>query len=140
MGIIVVLMLIVGALLIFWKKGTIALTVILILLAVALWLEGYDYDADLGKLWETGSYNESRVETITDSQGNSLRLITGNCNRAEFDMNCSSFTTQNEAQEKYNECASLLSQNNPDINTNKLDVYGLDGDNDGIVCESLPTN
>jgi len=67
MSVIGALMLIVVLLLIFWKKGTVVLTVILVLLAVAMGLEGFDYDADLGKLWETGSYSESRVETLKDS-------------------------------------------------------------------------
>jgi len=138
MSVIGALMLIVVLLLIFWKKGTVVLTVILVLLAVAMGLEGFDYDADLGKLWETGSYSESRVETVKDSDWNSVRIITGNCNRAEFDMNCSSFSNQGEAQAKYNECAEEIAANNPGIDVKKLDVYGLDGDNDGIVCEALP--
>ena len=138
MGFIIVLMLIVAALLIFWKKGTVVLTVILVLLAIALGLEGFDYDADLGKLWETWSYSESRVETVKDSDGNSVRLITGMCNRAEYDLNCDAFATQGEAQAKYNECADEVASNNPGIDVKKLDIYGLDGDNDGIVCEALP--
>ncbi len=140
MSIIGVLMLIVILLLIFWKKGTIALTVILVLLAIAMWLEWFDYDADLQKLWETGSYSESRVETIKDSDGNSIRLITGNCNRKEFDLNCSDFKSQSDAQAKYNECADEIAKNNPGIDVKKLDIYGLDGNNNGIVCEALPSN
>lgn len=108
MGFIVFLMLIVVALIVFWKKGTAALIVILVLLAIALGLEGFDHDADLGKLWETGSYSESKVETVTDSEGNSIRLITGTCNRAEYDLNCDAFVTQAEAQAKYNECADIV--------------------------------
>jgi len=53
-------------------------------------------------------------------------------------MNCSSFSNQGEAQAKYNECAEEIAANNPGIDVKKLDVYGLDGDNDGIVCEALP--
>ena len=140
MSVIGALMLVVILLLIFWKKGTVALMVILVLLAIAMGLEGFDYDADLGKLWETGSYSESRVETIKDSDGNSIRLITGNCNRKEFDLNCSDFSTQGDAQAKYNECASEIESNNPGIDVKKLDIYGLDGNNNGIVCEALPAN
>lgn len=103
-------------------------------------MEVYDYDFDLGKLWETGSISESRVETVKDSEGNSVRLITGTCNRAEFDLNCDAFSTQGEAQAKYNECADEVASNNPGIDVKKLDIYGLDGDNDGIVCEALPAN
>ncbi len=138
MGVIVALMLIVGLCILLLKKGTTAFIVILVLLAIALGLEGFDYDADLGKLWETGSYSESRVETVKDAEGNSIRLITGECNRKEFDLNCKDFASQEEAQAKYNYCAEIVAKNNPDIDTKKLDIYGLDGDNDGIVCEALP--
>lgn len=140
MSIIAILMLVVLLLIIFWKKATGILIVILVLLAIAMGLEGFNYDADLGKLWETKSYSESRVETIKDSDGNSIRLITGNCNRAEFDLNCDDFATQGEAQAKYNECANIIAENNPNIDTRKLDIYGLDGNNNGIVCEALPAN
>ena len=140
MTIIGVLMVIVILLLIFWKKGTIILTVILILLAIAMGLEGYNGDADLGKLWETGSYSESRVETVKDADGNSVRVITGVCNSGDFDLNCDNFATQGEAQAKYQDCADEVASNNPGIDTSKLDIYGLDGNNNGIVCEALPSN
>ncbi len=139
MTVIGILMLVVVLLLIFWGKAKGILIFILILLAVAMGLEGFDYDADLGKLWETGSYSESRVETIKDSEGNSVRIITGNCNSKELDLNCSDFETQEAAQAKYNECSSEVAANNPWIDVNKLDIYGLDGNNNGIVCEALPS-
>jgi len=104
----------------------------------AFGMEVYDYDLDLWKLWETGSISESRVETVTNSDGESIRVITWNCNRAEFDLNCDAFATQWEAQEKYNECALEIAANNPWIDVSKLDIYGLDGNNNGIVCEALP--
>ena len=138
MGVIGVLMLIVLALIIFWKKGTAALIVILVLLAIAMWIDGFDYDADLGKLWETGSYQESRVETIKDSDGNSVRIITWTCNSKEYDLNCADFDTQKEAQDKYDECAYSIKQSNPEIkDINKFDIFGLDGNNNWIVCEAL---
>lgn len=140
MTVIGILMLVVILLLIFWGKAKGMLIFILVLLAIAMWLEGFDYDADLGKLWETGSYSESRVETVTNSDGETIRVITWNCNRSEFDLNCSSFATQEEAQAKYNQCASEVAANNPWIDVNKLDIYGLDGNNNGIVCEALPSN
>ena len=139
MGVIWSLMLIVILLLIFWKKGTIALTVILVLLAIAMWVEGFDYDADLGKLWETWNYQESRVETIKSSDWNSIRLITWTCATKDFDLNCKDFATQGDAQAKYDTCANSIKENNPQItDINKFDIYGLDGNNNGIVCESLP--
>ena len=133
-------MLIVILLLIFWGKAKGMLIVILVLLAIAMGLEGFDYDADLGKLWETGSYSESRVETVKDADGNSVRLITGACNSGDFDLNCDNFATQGEAQAKYQSCADEVAANNPGIDTSKLDIYGLDGNNNGIVCEALPSN
>ena len=138
MSVIWALMLIVLALIIFWKKGTTALIVILVLLAVAMWIDWFDYDADLQKLWETGSYTESRVETIKDSDWNSVRIITWTCNSKEFDLDCKDFETQKEAQEKYDECAYSIKQSNPEIkDINKLDIFGLDWNNNGIVCEHL---
>jgi len=139
MGFIAALILIVLALILFWGKAKVALWTILVLLAIAFAVEWFDYDADLGKLWETWSYSESRVETIKDSDGNSTRIITGNCNRSEFDLNCSDFTTQDAAQAKYNECAEEVAENNPGIDIAKFDIYGLDGNNNGIVCEALPS-
>jgi len=111
---------------------------LIILMLGAFGMEVYDYDLDLWKLWETGSISESRVETVTNSDGESVRVITWNCNRAEFDLNCDAFATQGEAQAKYNECASEIAANNPWIDVSKLDIYGLDGNNNGIVCEALP--
>lgn len=52
--IIGVLILIVIALLVFWWKAKVAL-IILVLLVSAFGIEFFDYDVDLGKLWETGS-------------------------------------------------------------------------------------
>ena len=95
MWIIGSLMVIVILLLIFWKKGTVALTVILVLLAIAMWVEWFNYDADLWKLWETGSYQESRVQSIKDKDWNTIRLI-GSCIKA--DVNCDNFETQSDAQ------------------------------------------
>jgi len=140
MTIIGILMLVVILLLLFWGKAKGMLIVILILLAIAMGLEGYNGDADLGKLWETGSYSESRVETVKDAEWNSVRVITGVCNSGDFDLNCDDFTTQGEAQAKYNACADEVASNNPGIDTRKLDIYGLDGNNNGIVCEALPAN
>lgn len=139
MTIIGILMLVVILLLIFWGKAKGILIVILILLAIAMWLEGFNGDADIGKLWETKSYSESRVETIKDADGNSVRIITGVCNSNDFDLNCNNFATQDEAQAKYQECADEVAKNNQWIDTSKLDIYGLDGNNNGIVCEALPS-
>jgi len=136
MGIIGGLMVIVILLLIFWKKWTVALSVILVLLAVAMWIEWFNYDVDLGKLWETGNYQESRVESIKDKDWNTVRLI-WECVKA--DVNCDNFKTQEDAQKRYDFCMDEIKKNNPNIeDPRKLDIYGLDRDHDGIACEALP--
>jgi len=130
------LMVIVILLLIFWKKGTVALSVILVLLAVALGVEWFNYDVDLQKLWQTGNYQESRVETIKDKNWDSVRLI-WDCVKA--DVNCDNFKTQSDAQKRYDYCMDEIKKNNPKItDPRKLDIYGLDRDHDGIACEALP--
>lgn len=136
MTIIAILIVVVLLLLFVWKKATVVLLVILVLLAVAMGLEWFDYDADIGKLWETGSYSESRVESVQDKSGNTIRLI-WECVKA--DVNCANFQSQDEAQALYASCAEEISKNNPDIeDALTLDIYGLDRDKDGIVCEHLP--
>ena len=104
----------------------------IVLMLGALGMQVYDYDFDLGKLMETKSFSESRVDTATDSDGNSYSVITGTCNKNDFDLNCDSFENQEEAQDQYDTCASSLQADNPSIDVKKLDIYGLDGDNDGI--------
>lgn len=120
----------------FFEKFRVFIIGLMLVILVAVGVEIADYDLDLGKLWETGSVEQSRVETITDSEGNKVRLITGKCNTEDFDLNCKDFATQEAAQAKYEECAAEIASNNPGIDTSKLDIYGLDGNNNGIVCES----
>jgi hypothetical protein len=139
MTIIGILMFLVLLLLIFMKKWKIAFLTIFILLAIAMWLEGYNYDIDLQKFWETWNYKESRVETIKDKNGKNIRIITWKCARNDFDLNCKDFSTWREAQDKYNECAEEIKKNNPQItNIKDLDIYGLDKNYNWIVCEHLP--
>lgn len=110
----------------------------IVLLLWALGMQVYDYDFDLWKLMETKSFTESRVDSVTDSDWNSYNVITGTCNRNDFDLNCDNFATQEEAQDQYNTCANALQNDNPTIDIRKLDIYGLDGNNNGVVCEALP--
>lgn len=128
-----VLILIVVALLVFWWKAKIALWIILILLVSAFGVEYFDYDVDLGKLWETGSVSESRVE-----HKNGIKIFGEDC--ASNNLNCADFKTQWEAQEKYDYCADKIADDNQTTKENirSIDVYGLDRDKDGIVCEALP--
>ena len=116
-----------------------------IILLAAIGIQTYNYDLDLGTLWRTGNIQESRTQQVTTKDGTVVRL-TGNCVKpaggdAGFDLNCSNFKTQPEAQAKYNECATAIAEANTGLAASKimsLDVYGLDGNKNGIVCESLP--
>jgi len=47
------------------------------------------------------------------------------CSRNAY--NCDDFTTQAEAQRIFESCGGISN-----------DIHRLDGDNDGVVCESLP--
>jgi hypothetical protein len=71
---------------------------------------------------KTGSVSESRV--LRDEKGN-IKLD-AMCDQPTY--NCDDFATQQEAQEVYNHC-KYGSNNDP---------HRLDGDKDGIACESLP--
>ena len=109
-----------------------------IMVAIAMGIEATNYDIDLGKLFETGNVQESRVQTLKGKDGTQVRVF-GTC--IKDDINCSAFKTQWEAQSKYDTCANEIKKNNTAItDTNKLDIYGLDGDKDGKVCEALPIN
>lgn len=103
-----------------------------IVAATALGLEIFDYDIDLWTLRETGDIQASRIENKKW-----VKLI-GKC--LSDDLNCAHFATQWEAQALYNACARQIEANNTHVDDAKrIDVYGLDGDKDGIVCEHLPT-
>lgn len=89
---------------------------------------------DLATLWETGSFAESRVE-----QRKGVKIIGTEC--ISDNINCDYFATQGEAQAKYEACAAkIASDNQLNDEIENLDVYGLDGDKDGIVCEHLPSD
>lgn len=117
---IVVLMAIVAALYFFWGKFRAVLIGVFILLLTALGLEVGNTDWDLGKLLETGSFQESKVEQ--NSQGN--WMIGDRCDANQF--NCDDFEYQEDAQYIFEECDG------------RGDINRLDGDSDGVVCEHLP--
>jgi hypothetical protein len=121
------------------KKGF-AIGIGIILLA-ALGLQVFDYDLDLGTLWRTGSLEESRVQYTNDGVKLMGTCVKGSGSTKDYDLNCDNFTTQKEAQAKYDLCAEEVASYNVDQTASKiksLDIYGLDGDNDGVVCEHLP--
>jgi len=72
-------------------------------------------------------------------------VLSGDCVTAQrnstSDLNCSNFKTQPEAQAKYDQCAEQIASYNEGKSSaeiKNLDIYGLDGDKDGTVCEALP--
>ena len=120
-ALILALMAVVGIIMYFNKSFRIWLLGILIVLGAALGLEISGNDWDLGELWETGSFEQSRVEQTEDGTW----LIGDECKREK--LNCSNFEYQEDAQDLFEKCGGL-----------ENDIHGLDGDNDGIVCEALP--
>lgn len=116
-----------------WKMKWLLLGLIIVI-TLALGIHIADYDLDLGTLFRTGSIEQSRVETKKW-----VKIIGSECN--SNNLNCADFNTQLEAQEKYEYCAEKIASDNigTDSSTVKrLDIYGLDGDKDGVVCEALP--
>ena len=125
LGLIIFLLIAAGILFYFWEKGRIFVGIIIATLLIALGLEASNTDLDLGKLAETHSIKESVIKRDVD--GN---LIMGSmCEpKQTYNYNCDDFSYQEEAQKVYEKCAK-----------NGLDVHGLDGNKDGVACQSLPT-
>ena len=100
-----------------WMFGLIAL------LLVGLGLEASNTDYDLGKAWQTGSLSESKV--LRDKEGN---IVTDpGVGKMANEYNCDDFTTQAEAQRFFERVGGAGN-----------DVNRLDGNSDGIACQSLP--
>lgn len=119
--IIIGLLIVVAFIAFFFEKTRLWMLGVGLVLLAALGMEVANTDYDLGKAWETGSMEESKIDRTED--GN---LIMGAmCDRPSY--NCDDFITQAEAQEAFEACG--FAQN---------DVHGLDRDGDGMACESLP--
>jgi len=117
-----------------------------ILLLAALGLEATDTDIDLGTFVETGSVSDSMIERdadgnlLEDDEGgfmtsiwrdeNGLEVAEGTAGaKGEDQYNCSDFATQSEAQIFFDNMGGVSN-----------DVNGLDGNNDGVPCQSLPAS
>jgi hypothetical protein len=107
-----------------WAKVAVGAVIAVLLLAFGMEATNHDYDVQ--KLVETKSFAASKIER--DEKGN-LTNVDAFCNAKESDYNCTDFKTQAEAMTVYNRCKTL---------GKNMDVYGLDRDHDGKVCESLP--
>ena len=85
-------------------------------------------DAQTNKrgLWADGVCEEKSEPTFTPSQqAQPTPTQSSGGYICSFDAyNCGDFSTHNEAQSVYESCGS--------------DIHGLDRDNDGLACESLP--
>jgi len=131
LGIILLLMAIVTVMFIFWEKARIALVIAFLALLAALGLEISQNDWDLGKLLETKSFEQSKVSR--DTAGNILFDLEGNMvtdatkGKRASDYNCDDFSDQPQAQKFFEKVGGTGN-----------DLYRLDGDKDGVACESLP--
>jgi ABC-type multidrug transport system fused ATPase/permease subunit len=131
LGLIFVLMVIVAVMFFFFEKFRIALVIIFIALLTVFGLEVSKNDWNLQELWETKSFQESKVSR--DTQGNILFDKLGNITtdktlgKKADDYNCDDFLTQPEAQAFFENVGGVGN-----------DVNRLDGNKDGEACESLP--
>ncbi len=121
MIVIIALIIVVAIMLYFWKQARLALVGVLIVLLAALGLETTGNDWDLGKLFQTGSFTESKIEK---TEGGTW-IFGEECTKDK--MNCANFTYREDAQDLFNKCGGT-----------ENDINGLDGDKDGVVCEALP--
>ncbi len=119
--IIIILLIVVAVIAFFFEKTRLWMIGIAVVLLAALGLEMANTDYDLGKVIETGSLEESKIERT--EEGN--LIIGAMCDRASY--NCDDFATQEEAQKTFETCG--FEEN---------DVHGLDRDKDGVACEGLP--
>lgn len=121
LAIIVGLIVVAAGIAFFFEKTRLIMIGVIFVLLAAFGLEATDTDLDLGTLVETGSIQESLINR--DDEGN---LILGTmCERESY--NCSDFSTQEDAQDVFDACEF-----------GDGDPHGLDGDGDGVACQSLP--
>lgn len=108
------------------------LGVVLALIVAAFGLEATNTDFDLGKLLGGSSLQDAKVArdesgnvVYFDKEGNQTTDSTKGKRLDEY--NCDDFSTQPEAQKFYDKAGGV----NKDVNR-------LDGNKDGVPCESLP--
>ena len=97
------------------------LGVVFVILAAAFGLEATNNDWDLGKLLQGESMEEARV--MRDKSGN----VVESGGKYTDEYNCDDFSTQAEAQAFFDKAGGV-----------SQDTNRLDGDKDGVACESLP--
>lgn len=134
-----ILLIIVIILFIFFEKLRLVLIIAFIALLAAFGFEASQNDWDLQKLWETKSFEQSKVgrdekgNIRLDEVGNILFDKSGNVTtdksvgKKADEYNCDDFTTQGEAQAFFEKVGGVGN-----------DVNRLDGNKDGEACEALP--
>jgi hypothetical protein len=100
---------------------------VIALLLAAFGMEVSQTDYDIEKIIETKSFAAAKIER--DAQTGNIINVDTFCGAEKIDYNCSDFKNQKEAMEVYNRCGQL---------GKNMDVFGLDRDKDGKVCEALP--
>jgi hypothetical protein len=107
-------------------------------------MEVANTDLDLGTLMETGSVSESQIERDADgnlettAEGGFMTSIWRDQNgdvvaegtvgaKGEDQYNCDDFATQPEAQVFFDNAGGVAN-----------DINRLDGNKDGVACQSLP--
>jgi len=124
------------------KTAKPVLMAIIALLLGAFGLTASNNDWDLGKILSGSSMSESKIET--DEDGNLIQNAAGEFvtrimrdkegnvvesgGKYTDEYNCDDFTTQEEAQRFF------IKAGGPSD-----DVNGLDGDNNGVACQALPS-
>lgn len=73
----------------------------------------------------TGGSTSSNTSSGTSSSSSSSSAV---CSCSSNSLNCANFSTHSQAQSCFNYC----------IGQGRGDIHRLDGDNDGVACESLP--
>ncbi len=124
-------LIVIAGVIFYFIKGTaakVAVGAMIALLLVAFGMEAKGTDYDMKKLIETKSFSKAKIER--DPTTGNITNADAFCNAQDIDYNCKDFRTQKEANDLYQKCKSA---------GKNMDVYGLDGDKDGRVCESLPS-
>lgn len=93
----------------------------LVILLAAFGLESTNNDWDLNKLMQGESLDQAKIQR--DGEGN---FLLESCKSDVY--NCAAFTYQEDAQEVLEKCGGA-----------GFDINRLDGDKDGLACESLPS-
>jgi hypothetical protein len=123
-------LIVVAGIIFYFVKGTtakVAVGAMITLLLVAFGMEAKGTDYDVAKIIQTKSFSKAKIER--DPTTGKITNADAFCSAQDIDYNCKDFTTQNEANDLYQKCKKA---------GKNMDVYGLDGDKDGKVCESLP--